>query len=71
MKCAYPANRRPNKKLTDAVKLLILNSVIDNHKCMYLREIRARLLAYNISSMVICNFLKEMNFRNEAGRVRT
>ena len=37
----YPSNRRPDQKLTDAVKLLILHIVV-NRPHLYLREIKAQ-----------------------------
>jgi len=54
-------------KLTDAVKLFILHIVIERPQ-IYLREMKANLLAYtgaDVSPALLCGYLKKMNFSRQ------
>ena len=66
-KLPYPSDRRPTKKLTDAVKIYILNLIV-NEPQLYLREVRTRveeLTGFDISPCVICGYLKDVNFSRQ------
>lgn len=66
-KRSYPVDRRATKKLTEVVKMFILNTVVDRPH-LYLREIKAEVLKYtgfDISAKLICGYLKEMNFSRQ------
>ena len=67
LKRPYPSDKRPNKKVTDAVKLFILSTMV-NEPHLYLRELKDRVLAFTgfeISPTVLCGYLRDMNL---AGR---
>ena len=62
-----PYPRRKQKKMTDTVKLLILNLIVDNPG-IYLREVQDELYSLagiDISITSICNFLKESSFTRQ------
>lgn len=63
----YPANRRPEKKLTDAIKILILQTVIERPQ-LYLRELQNIVNMYtgfDVSPSLLCGFLKDTNFSRQ------
>ena len=60
----YPVDRTPTKKLTDAVKILLLNMVTDEPH-LYLRELQAKLLTFTGIDVSATNILKEMNFSRQ------
>ena len=65
-----PYPRRKQKKMTDTVKLLILNLIVDNPG-IYLREVQDELYSLagiDISITSICNFLKESGFTRQKMR---
>ena len=70
-KCSYPVNRRPTKKLTDAVKLLILLTLV-NRPNLYMREIISivdDITGFKISPSLLCCFLKDMNFSRQKMKI--
>ena len=57
---SYPEDKRPNKKLTNAVQIYILNLIVSESR-LYLREIQNRVLSFtglDISPTVLCKFFE-------------
>jgi len=66
-KRSYPTGRRPTKKLTEAVQLFILHTVV-SEPSLFLRELIAKVLAYTgveLSPALVFNFLKDMHFSRQ------
>lgn len=64
LKRPYPKDARPNKKLSESVQLIILNTVL---KCpgIYLRELQREVFVVtgvDISISSLCSFLHSANF---------
>ena len=63
-KRSYPSSTRHQKKLSDAVKFLIMHSVVENPE-LYLRELKNKIFTFtgvDVSPSLICNYLKKNEF---------
>jgi transposase len=70
-KRTYPVNRHPEKKLTDPVKILILQTVAERPQ-VYLREIQNIVQCYtgfDVSPSLLCGYLKDMNFSRQRMKI--
>ena len=71
LKRPYPSDKRPNKKVTDAVKIFILSTIV-NEPHLYLRELKDRVLVFTgfeISPTVLCGYLRDMNFSRQKMKI--
>ena len=63
----YPKNARPLQKLTKAVQLTVLHTVLQNPS-IYLRELQIEVLAntgVEVGQSSLCTFLKQSNFTRQ------